>query len=170
MCIYDRIVRTVTSGLIDFCIMLRRLRQIRLRHMVTPHTVTSVTPPVTPNSVTQQGYHHPMRVMVTSRHSLVTPPRHSPLHSPTSLFASLLASLPRHSTASLPATPSRHTRVTPSRHSPRHSPRHFPRHSSGHSRVTPRITPPRHSPRHSSRHSHVTPPRHSLVTPSSLLA
>jgi len=115
---------TVTSGLIDFCIMLRRLRQIRLRHMVTPHTVTSVTPPVTPNSVTQQGYHHPMRVMVTSRHSLVTPPRHSPLHSPTSLFASLLASLPRHSTASLPATPSRPPRVTPSRHSPRHSSHH----------------------------------------------
>ena len=141
MCIYDRIVRTVTSGLIDFCIMLRRLRQIRLRHMVTPHTVTSVTPPVTPNSVTQQGYHHPMRVMVTSRHSLVTPPRHSPLHSPTSLFASLLASLPRHSTASLP----RHSLVTP--------------------RVTPRVTPARHSTasfpasflaslsRHSPRHS-----------------
>ena len=155
---------------------LRRLRQTRLRNVVTPRTVM----PVTPNSDMLHGYatclchvwscqlrqirlRHMVTLHMELRHSVTrVTPASLPRHSTASLLrhshshASLIASLPRHSTASLPrySTASLLTSLLAPLH--RHSTasllRHSSRHASRHSLVTP---PPHHSSRHTSRHSRI---------------
>ena len=93
-----------------------RLRQIRLRHIVTPHVVTPrlrhMVTPVTPNTVTPHSYATCGYATVTP--NSVTPHGYATYGTPSLASLRHPASLPRHSTASLHrVTPHVTPRVTP---------------------------------------------------------